>query len=423
MRRCLLTVLLAATWTAPLGAQTLSDQLAGLFRFGTCGQPLCLTVPDTRHDDHYIGSAVAANGGLLAFLSDAIAVSVGSIPFSATSSGATFSIVDGVPIRTAVSGGPIFAERAQTLGRRRVLVGVNTTGISFENIRGVSMHDIDLNFAHVDVQIGQPGLGDPAFENDIINVQPSIDINLQVTSFFLTYGLADNVDVGVAVPLVYSSLSASSVGTIVSPLPSSPHGFGPPDNTSSTATATVDGSATGIGDVALRAKANLRSGNRLGVGVLADARLPTGREENFAGSGDLTARGLAIISARYNAFSPHLNAGYAVRTGDFQNSAVLATVGFDQLLAPWVTAAVDVISEWQVGESKLQLPPPVHYMYPDRTVQTTNIPNQRDDIVSASAGARFLVRDFSVVANALVPLRDAGMQANVVWTLGLERVF
>src|SRR3712207_7124409 len=41
--------------------------------------------------------------------------------------------------------------------------------------------DIDLNFTHVDVEgFGEPGLGSPDFENDIINVQPSIDINLQV---------------------------------------------------------------------------------------------------------------------------------------------------------------------------------------------------------------------------------------------------
>jgi hypothetical protein len=422
-RCCLTAVLLAAAAAPPLGAQSLSDRLASLFRFGDCDEPLCLTVSDERHDTHYIGSAVQANGALLAFLGDAIAVSVGSIPISATSSGATFSFVGGVPVPTTVSAGPIFAERAQTLGRRRLLLGVNTTGISFEKIRGIPMDDIDLNFTHVDVPVGPPGLGSPEFENDIINVRPSIDIYLQITSFFATYGLTDNIDVGVAVPLVYSSLDATSVGTIISNLNPSPHGFGPVDNPSSTATVNTDGSATGIGDIAARLKINLRSGEGLGLALLADTRLPTGDEDNFAGSGDLSARAIGIVSARMGNFSPHLNAGYAYRAGDLQNDAVLATVGFDQLLAPWVTAAVDLISEWQVGDSELILPEPTHFDLPPRDVSQTNIPDDRDDLVSASAGARFLVGGFSLVGNALIPLRDAGMQANVVWTVGVERAF
>jgi hypothetical protein len=420
----LVAALLLAASPAPLDAQSLSEKLGSLFRFGDCDEALCLTLDDQRHDTHYLGSAVQANGALLAFLGDAIAVSVGGIPISATSGGATFSFENGVPVQTAVSAGPIFAERAQTLGRRRLLLGVNTTGISFENIRGVSMNDIDLNFTHVDVPIPPPGLGSPEFENDVINVQPSIDIYLQVTSFYATYGLTDNIDVSVAVPLVYSSLDATSVGTIISTLNPSPHGFGTPPNVSPTASGSVEGSATGIGDVAARAKVNLRSGEGLGLALLADTRLPTGNEDNFAGSGELTARALGIVSGRMGNFSPHLNAGYALRTGDFQNDAILATVGFDQLLAPWMTAAVDLITEWQVGESGLALPTEVHFTQPqEHTVTTTNLPDQRDDVINASAGARFVLSGFSIVANALVPLRDAGMQANVVWTLGLERTF
>jgi hypothetical protein len=424
-RAVALAALLLVAVAVPLRAQALSDKLASLFRFGNCAEALCLTVPDNRHDTHFLGSAVQANGALLDFLSDAIAVSVGSIPISATSSGATFSFENGVPVQTAVSGGPIFAERAQTLGRRRVLLGVNTTGISFQKIRGVSMKDIDLNFTHVDVQgFGEPGLGSPDFENDIINVRPSIQINLQVTSLFATFGLTDNIDVGVAVPLVYSSLDASSIGTIESDLPTgSPHAFGQPPDTSSTAFGRTDGTATGIGDIAARVKVSLRSGEGLGLALLADTRLPTGNEDNFAGSGELTARALAIVSGRKGNFSPHLNAGYAFRTGDFQNDAVLATAGFDQLLAPWLTAAVDLISEWQVGDSELRLPAPTQYAFPERIVKTTNIPDQRDDPLSASAGARFTVSDVSIVGNVLFPLREAGMQANVVWTFGLERTF
>lgn len=39
-----------------------------------------------------------------------------------------------------------------------------------------------------------------------------------------------------------------------------------------------------------------------------------------------------------------------------RNDAVLATTGFDQPLSDWATLAVDVISEWQIGDGALKLP-------------------------------------------------------------------
>jgi hypothetical protein len=418
-------LLLLAAAAAPARAQSLRDKMETLFRFGSCDQPLCLTVPIAQHNGHFINSVEETNQNLLGFLGGAIAASVGAIPISATSGGATFSLRNGVPVRTSLSAGPIFAERAQTLGRGRLLVGGNTSGIDLSSVRGVSMDRLNLNFTHSDIPTqnrGRAGLGDPAFEDDVINAQPSIDLRLQVTSLFVTYGLLDNLDVGVAIPFVYSALDATSRGAIVTDLhsPPSPHAFG---NGGLVDTSAVRGSAAGVGDVAARVKLNVRSSERLGAALLADARFPSGKAEEFAGAGFFSLRAVGILSSRRGNFSPHLNAGYAYRAGTIQNSAVLATLGFDHLVAPWMTAAVDLISEWQVGEARLELPSSVHYSYPERTVRTTNIPVQRDDVMNASAGARFAVRDFSILANAIVPLRDAGMQPNLLWTVGLERAF
>src|SRR5207247_10602430 len=127
--------------------------------------------------------------------------------------------------------------------------------------------------------------------------------------------------------------------------------------------------------------------------VLGDIRFPTGSEDDLLGSGHVAARGLGIVSARFGAFSPHANIGYLFRSGDLQNSAVLATVGFDHLMAPWATMAVDLVSELQVGESKLQLPGPVAYDAPfRRTIDVTNLPNERDDVINGSVGFKFTTR-------------------------------
>ena len=87
--------------------------------------------------------------------------------------------------------------------------------------------------------------------------------------------------------------------------------------------------------------------------------------------------------------------------------------------------AVDVISEWEVGEAGLQLPTTVNYEFPvARSVQPTNIPEMRDHRVSGSMGFKFRTPGRPIlVTNALVPLRRGGLQSNLIWTLGLDTNF
>jgi hypothetical protein len=427
MRRPFAVLAALSIAAAPLSAQSLSQQIQSLFSFGNSGQPLCLTLTGSLaiHGTHFTGSAVQANENMLGFLTDAIGTTLGSIPISATSSGATFRFVNGAPVSTATSAGPIFAERAQTLGRRGLLVGFNTTHVGFDHVRGTSLKDLTFNFSHQDVQ--QPGLGDVAGEYDYINVRPSLSVKLQSTAVFATYGVSDRFDLGVAIPVVYSSLDGSSTATILNTTGtlSNSHHFGTDANPSSTASAKASGSHTGIGDIAVRAKANLVESARYGFAIMGDARLPTGDADNFTGTGHLAVRALGILSGRIGDFSPHVNGGYAFRTGETQNDAVLLTAGFDQLVTPAVTVAVDAISELQVGENKFVLPQSIQFAgATPKTLAATNIAERHDNLVNLSAGAKFLLSGVTLVANGVVPLGNGGMQAkHGIFTVGLEHTF
>jgi len=44
---------------------------------------------------------------------------IGNVPIATTSGGVTFRFEGGIPVKSSLSLGPIFAERAQTLGRGR----------------------------------------------------------------------------------------------------------------------------------------------------------------------------------------------------------------------------------------------------------------------------------------------------------------
>ena len=424
-----LGLLVMLSQTAP--AQGLRQQLEeGLFSFGNCGEPLCLpalVLAGNAHGQHFIPSAQSGNAAIISFLGGAVGSNVSNIPISATTSGVTYTFEGGAPVRTNLSGGPIFAERAQTLGRRRMLVGANVSSIRFNSLRGIPLSALNFNFTHQDTD--PPGEGNPAFENEFITVRTSLNVDVLATVAFATYGVTNRFDVSVAVPYVSTSIDGTSNGQIVPFGPNPSHYFG---GTAASpilsAVAGVSGSASGIGDVALRAKINLSPSNanaRTGFAILGDVRLPTGDEDNFLGSGGTSTRLLAIVSGHYGEFTPHANAGVAIRGGDDQMNALLATAGFDRLLAPWATFALDVISEWQMGDTKLALPEPVTIEIPfQRTIVPSNIPDRRDDLFNVSLGGKFATKGgLTFIVNALLPLNRGGLRTSTLWTGGLEYGF
>jgi hypothetical protein len=453
MQRRLVLMAIAALSTVHVSAaraqadESLRGKISQLFIFGSGEDPLFLAgtadpsnpASIRAHGSHFVPSAVSVNGSLIGFITGAIATSVGNLPIGATSGGSTFKFEGGVPVRTSTSAGPIFAERAQTLGKGRTIVGVGHNSFHFTSLRGVPLNDVELIFTHENVtEATFPGcdslqkgdcskMGIPGLENDIMQFRLNLDLDVAVTNVYATYGVTDRLDVGVVVPLVSSHLHGQSFAEVV-PFggPTATHFFaGTPTNPVLSATRDVSGSAFGLGDVAVRSKLKVHESDRSRVALLGEARFATGASDDLLGAGVFTARGLAILSGVVGNFSPHTNVGYAyhARTGDLPwNDAVIATVGFDDLMAPHVTLAVDLVSELQVGRSNLHLPGPVVYDSPfHRVITPTSIPDERDDLVNGSFGGKYqLPNGFTAVANVLVPLNRGGVRPNLIYTTALE---
>lgn len=444
VRTIALTTALLLALAPASSAQNLRQRISDLFIFGEGQEPLFLAGSGDpsnpaslqAHGMHFIPSSSAENSALIATIGDALGSSIGSIPIGSTSGSESFHFVGGVPVRSSTSAGPIFAERAQTLGTGRALVGISRTAFRFATLRGVDMKDIQLTFTHQNVDFaGCDALfngdctkyGVPSFENDEMNFRLSMDLDVRVTSAYVTYGVNDRFDVGLVLPIVQADFRGESFAQLV-PFggTTSAHFFaGTSANPVLTASRQSLGSSAGLGDVALRAKVNLRETADASVAVLLDARFPTGSEEDLLGGGKFAGRALAIIDSRLGDFSPHANVGYLHHAGDRQNDAVLATLGFDQRIRETVTLAADLVSELQVGDSKLILPGTVTYEAPfRRTLNPTNIPEMRDDIVNGSFGVKVApARRTIIVLNALFPLNRGGLRPNLVYTAGIEHTF
>jgi hypothetical protein len=430
--------------SSPASAQGLRDRISELFIFGPGQDPLFLagsgdpTNPAAlqAHGRHFVPASAAENASVIAFITDALGASVANIPIGSTSGGETFRFEGGVPVKTSTSAGPIFAERAQTLGRGRVLAGISRTAFRFATLRGVDMRNIGLTFTHENVDFegcdaqfgGDCSLyGVPVLENDAMDFRLSMSLDVRVTSMYLTFGLSDRVDVGLVVPVVQAEFRGESDAEI-RPFggTTAAHYFaGTPDNPTLSAHRESMGEAAGLGDVALRAKVNLRHSPGVSFAFLVDGRFPTGSRQDLLGSGKFAGRALAIINSRLGDFSPHVNVGYLYHAGTQQNDAVLGTIGFDDRMSDRVTIAADLVTELQVGDSKLVLPRTVTFDTPfRRTLNPTNIPEIRDDLVNGSFGVKVTpARNTTLVLNSLFPLNRGGLRANLVYTAGIEYTF
>lgn len=422
----------------------LRGSILELFVFRTGGGLLGLRdsaagEPGTNLDPggHFAPSVVGNNLVLLDFLENAIGTNISDVPFSSSNSGFTVEFRDGSPVLTREAPGAIFADRAETLGAGRVSVATNVNVFNFRSLRGADLSQLQLTFTHENVDFeGCDSLaggdcstyGIPSFENELLQVDLDLNLSFTTLSFVMAYGLLDRVDIGVVVPVVFGSVRGSSQAQIV-PFESGPaaHYFGgtpiSPELVSDQRY--VDGSAFGIGDVATRVKVAVTDYEPARLAFLGEARFATGSEEDLLGSGDFAFRGLGIVSSRFGPFSPHVNVGYLYNSGSLKNDAVIGTLGFDHALAPWATLAVEVLSRFQVGESRLDLPDQVVIEAPyQRIIDTQIIADIRDDIIDGSLGLKFMTATgLTVVVNSRWPLNRGGLRPVVAWTAGLEYNF
>lgn len=418
--------------------QSMQDVLNELFVFGGGEDPLFLAGSAgsagtaALHGEHFIPASSEANTALLSFFNTAIGANVANFPLSSTVASKTFRFVDGVPTATSNSFGPIFAERAQTIGRGRLNAGLNYSRLRFAEIRGIDLNNVQLTFVHENSDF--PGCDDvfgadcslygvPGFENDVINLSLDVQLEANVFAFYTTFGVTDWLDLSVALPIIDFDMRGTSLATIVPTTDPVFHFFGgTQEDPELTATTQAFGSASGIGDIAGRLKALIVRGASWDMGILAEVRAPTGREEDFLGTGEWNAKGLLILSAIFSDFSPHTNVGYEYRGSEFDQDALGIIAGFDQRVADWVTLAVDFLGSFKVGSEKLVFPEAVTLQAPfTRTVHLTNIPNSRDDIMDGSLGFKFQTGGgLIIVTNVLVPLNNGGLRAGVTPTVGLE---
>jgi hypothetical protein len=425
----ILTIALFCAFGHSLSGQNSSGELAS--RIPQLYGPRGLVLPNNFHAAHFQSSFQQSFTPVNA----AVASQLALLPFASPASGLVYSFdsAAGVYTRSSQTLGPVIAERGETIGRRRLFVGVAYQYFKFTTIDGLDLDNIPAVFEH-ERQTGAD------YEEDYITSQNSISLNINQFTAVATYGVTDRLDVSAAIPIVNVHLGVVSDARLQRIAPPNPqfgesHFFDANDTAGSTrAVFATNGNATGLGDITFRVKGTIWKGESGALALAADIRTPTGDEDNFLGTGAVGFRPFLIASYRLGRFAPHANAGF-----QWNGSSTLAgnvstgtearlprqftyALGADVSATSRVTVAVDLL-----GARVFNGPSVSPSAYTDRRgVSVPNIALGRRsfNLVDLSTGVKVnLVDRILLTANVISRLNDSGLRARVIPLVGLSYTF
>lgn len=386
-------VIVASPATALAQTSSTTGNLQDLVSDLYGGNGITLDPTITGHIAHFTASSQAA----LNNLSNIISASIGPASFNSTVSAISFDIEEGVPVRSQESLGPLLAERASTIGKSHLNIGVSYTNVNYKRLNGTRLNQLQLVLDH-EQRFNVP------FEQDDIVLNLDLQLKQQIFAFIGTYGVTNNLDIGLVVPLIKIDGRVRSVAMIVDKGGLGIHRFGGSANPVSV----NQQSATGVGDILLRAKYVFTKGSDkvIDFGALLQASLATGDEKDLLGAGSSSIYLGGIVSANLGKINPHLNFGYeyfvdqkqTVVGLDTDRSSAKVVAGFDLRARDNFAISPEFIGRWQKNGQHLY---------------------------DLALGAKWApIGNVPISANFVMPLnRNEGLRPNYYFTIGIESTF
>jgi hypothetical protein len=242
--------------------------------------------------------------------------------------------------------GSSFAERGTTSGAGRFGLGYSQHTAQFKWLDGLDLRrGVTLYFRHSEhANPGSPGDLLPASERDLLRQSIAVRLDRTIFNVALSYGVSDRLDVGLLVPIAKVSFDARIFAEIVRTATADTpevHTFDRLELNHQTTYATRN--VHGIGDLQVRGKFQLAGDHDGGIATALAVSLPTGRSEDFLGSGTTAAELSVMWSARKGALGPHVNASYGMGFGSVEtDSGAGDLVAFDLPRELSVVAGLDI---------------------------------------------------------------------------------
>jgi hypothetical protein len=411
--------------------------------------------------------------GIVQSFNTQIATQFSTFPLGSSTGGLTYVFDEslGTFRRGSTSFGPSFAERALTIGRRRLNAGATYQRTSYDTFEGRQLDDGSIKFylRHQDCcsvasSDQPPGFVlttqangtrlNPPFEGDLIEASLALNATTHTTALFANYGATDRWDIGLVVPFVDVKLDATVQARVlrtVTAVAPTVHAFDPA-NPDAERVVRRTGHASGLGDIVVRSRYHVLRVEGGGLAVAVDVRLPTGDQEQLLGTGGVQAKFLLIASGERGRFGQHVNVGYTAAEGTSPGAlAGLASSplpdeinysgGIEFVVSPRLTVMGDFVGRTLRGAGRLELvSKPFEYNMPSASgsgcgglpigVCTTLSldefdPRQGDlTLLLGTAGMKFNPGgNWLISGSVLVPLTDAGLRSRRTLAVGVDYTF
>ena len=355
-----------------------------------------------------------------------------TVPLPSPAAGFTYEFDASVGVfrRTTQSFGPILAERAETIGARRVSAGFAIQHFSFSTVEGLDLGAVPAVFTHDNAQLG-------GGREDVVTTLNSIDADVNQFITYVTVGVADHLDVSLAAPVVTTSLTVVSDAQIQRLGTTNPltHFYRQSDGSIGTRRLfTASGRASGIGDLVVRVKGSAFRRSSVAVAAGLDFRIPSGDALNLLGAGAPGLQPFLVVSGTVQRIAPHVNVGYQWNgssilagdpaTGQSDNlpDQVVYAVGADVGTGRF-TIAFDVLGRYLLDAERIVLQ---DFQARDGQSVFPNIGFSHESFNLLSGATGIKLNAFGrllITGNLLFALDNHGIRANVTPLVGFEYGF
>ena len=423
------------------------------------------TTPGLSHAAHF--SPLSGEGDIgnpaveiVAGFNQLLTTQLASLPLGSSSGGFTYAFDPalGTFVRSSPSFGPLFAERATTIGKGRLSAGFTYQHARYDSFEGEDLEDGSVKFylRHRECcTAGGPQVPpffgvvenpdgsrlSPFFEGDVIEAALSLKVSSDTVALFANYGVTDRWDVAIAVPFVSVSMEANVLATLRRlataanpPIPSFESG------TPAAVTQRLQrkGSASGLGDVVIRTKYRLLGS----FALAADGRLPTGDEDDLLG-GSGQVKLYAIASTTGKRLSPHINLGYTLSAGEQGTDLLVGggvrslpdefnyVAGVEFTATPRLTLLGDLIGRTLLDAGRLRIESK-SFEFLAQGASAPSIASFDEfapfrgnlNVLLGTVGAKFNpFGNLLVSGSVLFPLNDAGLKSRLITVIGLDYAF
>ncbi len=356
-----------------------------------------------------------------ASLNSAIATQLSNLPLPSPASAIRLGKEDeltGLRRPLTRSLGPVLAERADTIGKNKVLFAVTFQRFHFDRI-----DDLDLRSFEVGIPFNTPA------GEGVVTAAVNLSLDIAQTTAYLTYGITDWLDASLAVPFVNTSLSMRVGLSLMDPVSRQTAPLLPPTP--------IRGQATGFGDTIIRIKAlgSKFEKRNVSTALVVDVRLPTGDEFNYHGAGAYGIKPFFAVSFfKWARVSPHVNTGYQWNGSSYLASPYATekrqlpghafyVAGLDGSVSERLTVALDYMDQYVLNVQRT-------VVVPAGTYKLVEYPTNTRRESSVAAGFKLRLRskvkesdpELALTGNFLVRLNASGLNARVTPLFGLSYV-